>query len=153
MKPSRLFLAGVTLALALLFTFAVPIALAGPPKEPPPPPDTRKLIKSVDAAAGTIVIQNMRDKSIHTYKIDDLTTLTVNNVPGKIADIKPGMEVGDYLERYSDTLDSLTLHGYGTEPAVKKTPAAKPAPKKPATPKPTPSTRSTNAPSSTPPSP
>ncbi len=101
-------------ALSLLFAFAVPSAMASKPKTPPPPPDTRKLIKSVDAKAGTMVVQNMRDKSLHTYAVYELTTITVNNVKGTLADIKPGMAVDDYLERDDTTLDSISLSGSGT---------------------------------------
>jgi hypothetical protein len=52
---------------------------------------------------------------LHTYKVDDFTKLKVNGVAGKFADIKPGMEVRDYIERDNDTLDGLTLVGYGDD--------------------------------------
>lgn len=101
------------------------------PAVPPVPVDARKLIKSVDAAKSSVVIQYMRDKTLHAYAIDEITVFKVNNVSGKVADIKPGMVVVDFLERDAHTLDSLTLTGYGETPA-----AAKPKPK--LKPKPTP---------------
>ena len=127
MKPFRLLLVLITLALALSFLFAAPSARAAA-KTPPPPPDVRKLIKSVDVAAGTIVIQYMRDKRLRTYSLDDVTTITLNNSPGKIADIKPGMEMTDYVERDDHTLDSITLQGFGTPPPAAKAPPQKKAP-------------------------
>jgi hypothetical protein len=142
MKPFHHFFPFMLLAIALLFTVT---ASASAPKKPAPPPDLRKLIQSVDVKNSTVVIRSMRYKEDHPYKIDDFTVLTVNNVSGKLADVKPGMVVEDYLERGTDTLDSLTLSGYGTVPAAK--PAAKPAPPKPKpTPKPTPSAVQTPAP-------
>jgi hypothetical protein len=72
----------------------------------------------------------MVDQQTHKYKVDDVTTLSVNGSPGKLADIKAGMEVKDYVERDNDDLDSLTLSGFGgaTEPA-KTAAKAKPKPK------------------------
>jgi hypothetical protein len=142
MKPFHPSFPVALLAIALLFTVT---ASASAPKKPAPPPDVRKLIQSVDVKNSTVVIRIMRFKTDHTYKIDDFTVLTVNNAPGKLADVKPGMVVEDYLERGTDTLDSLTLTGYGTVPAAK--PAAKPAPLKPKpAPKPTTNAVQTPAP-------
>ena len=138
MKPHRILFTVASLALAFLFTFAVLNATAAAAKPAAPPPiDPRKLVKSVDAKSSTLVIQYMRDKTLHTYTIDDLTTLKVNNEAGKISDIKPGMVVDDFLERTDTILDSLTLSGYGAEPAVKPAATPKPKPKpKPTTPPP-----------------
>jgi hypothetical protein len=83
------------------------------------PPDTRKLIDSIDASASTIVLNDRKHNSFHTYRVDDMTKLIVNGIPGKFGDIKPGMEVKDFIERDNDTLDNLTLVGYGDEPAKK----------------------------------
>ena len=111
MKPFRLFFSTAALALALLMMLAATTTSFGASKAktPPPPIDTRILIKSVDAGAGTIVIQYMRDKSTHTYTIDDLTAVTVNNSTGKIADVKAGMQIDNYVERDPRTLDTLTV--------------------------------------------
>jgi hypothetical protein len=43
------------------------------------------------------------------------------------------MVVDDYQERYSDTLDTLNVSGYGTTPVAAKPKAAKKAAPKPAT--------------------
>jgi hypothetical protein len=113
--------------LALLFAAAliIPVSVHGANKTPPPPPDFRKLIKSVDIPNSSVVIVRMRDKGPHTYKIDDVTQLKINNAPGKFGDIKAGMVVEDYVERDNDTLDLLSLSGEGTEtktaPKPKKT--------------------------------
>jgi hypothetical protein len=117
------------IALALfVFVTGFP-AQAAAAKKPVPPPDVRKVIKSVDAKASTVIILYNRDKSTHTYKVDDLTKLKLNNQDGKFADIKVGMVVDDYLERDNDDLDELSLSGYGATPPVAK-------PKAPAKPKP-----------------
>jgi hypothetical protein len=79
------------------------------------PPPAVKSIASVDAATSTVVISLVTTKVLHTYKVDDFTKLKVNGVAGKFADIKPGMEVRDYIERDNDTLDGLTLVGYGDD--------------------------------------
>ena len=122
------------LAFAVFLSSSGSIAAAPPAKKPEPPADLRKLIKSVDAANSLVVIQYMNDKTTHAYKIDDVTMLKVNNVVGKISDIKPGMLVDDYVERDDQTLDGLSVSG-------ESAPAAAPKPKAPAKPaksKPTP---------------
>ncbi len=135
MKSFRSYLIVATLALTFLFSIAVLNATAAAAKKAEPPPvDPRKLIKTVDVKDSTVVIQYMRDQSLHNYVIDDLTTLTINNASGKIDGIKPGMVVDDFLERTDKILDSLTVSGNGgtTTPAAAKAkpkpkPAAKPA--------------------------
>jgi hypothetical protein len=126
MKPFRLLLAVATLALTFLFTVWVPTATAAAkkPAAAAPPADTRKVIQSVNAAANTVVIENMRDKTTHTYAIDDVTALKVNNVPGKIADVKAGMVVSDFVERDDHTLDSISVTGYGSSSTPASTAAA-----------------------------
>jgi hypothetical protein len=109
---------------------AVPISAASKKIKPPPPTDSRKLVKSIDLAASSVVIEYMYDKQVHTYKIDGATALMINGVTGKIADVKPGMEVKDYIERDNDDLDSLTLTGFGvdSEATAKTKPKPKPKP-------------------------
>jgi hypothetical protein len=124
MNPSRLLFTVAALALTFLFTLAVPTAMAGSTKPAAPAPvDERILVQSVNVAAGTIVIQYMRDKKTHTYTVDDLTALKVNNSPGKIADIQVGMQIKDYVERDPHTLDTLTIQYAAPGPAP--TPAKK----------------------------
>ena len=89
---------------------------ASKPPPPPPPVDTRILIKSIDAANSAVVFEYMRDKSVHTYKIDDVTVVKVSNSTGKFADIKVGMKVDDSIERDNDTLDSITVETDNTPP-------------------------------------
>jgi hypothetical protein len=129
MKSSGLLFSVAVFALVYFMTSLGQSANAAT-KPPPPPPDMRKMIKSVNLANSTIDIIYMHSHLVHTYKIDDVTQVKVNNQDGKLADIKPGMVVDDYLERDNDDLDGISLSGYGTKPA-----AAKPAPPKP---KPTP---------------
>jgi hypothetical protein len=129
MTNSRAIFAPAVLAISLLLGIATGPAFAAAKKTPPPPPDMRKVIQSVDVKNSAVVIVYMESKQTHTYRIDDMTVLKVNGVPGKLADIKSGMVVADYTERDNDDLDALTLTGYGgdTTPAAK--PAAKPKPK------------------------
>jgi len=79
--------------------------------KPDPVIDKRILVSAVDLKAGTIVVKYMRDpkEANHTYKIDDLTALTVDNQTGKINQIKVGMQVRGYTERDNDTLDSIAV--------------------------------------------
>ncbi len=138
MKSHRLLFTVVVLTLIGLFICAAQTASAATKPAPPPPIDPRKLVKSVDVKTNTVVLQFMRDKSVHAYTIDDRTILQVNNEAGKITDVKPGMVVDDFLERTDTILDSLTLSGYGADPVTPKSkPPAKP-PVKPKTPPPAP---------------
>lgn len=109
------------LTLTFLFALSVTIACASTPK-PPPPIDPRILIKSVNAATGTIVLQYMRDKTIRTYTMDDLTVIKINDSPGKMADVKVGMQLTAYIERDAHTLDSASIDN--------ASPAPTPPPKK-----------------------
>jgi hypothetical protein len=74
-----------------------------------------KTIQTVLPDSNSVVIFFAKSKLMRTYHIDDTTALKVNGVAGKFADIKPGMQVMDYLERDNDDLDSLTLSGYGDD--------------------------------------
>jgi hypothetical protein len=139
MRVRRVFFASRIFASCVLFALAVGPALGAAAKKPAPPQDMRKLIKSVDKDTSSVIIIYQNGKQTHTYHIDDVTQLTVNGVPGKITDIKPGMEVKDYVERDNDDLDGISLTGYGAAPAAKK-PATKPAAKPAAKPTPAPST-------------
>jgi hypothetical protein len=120
MKPSRVFLTVTTLAVALLFTVAVLTVHAGGKAPPAPPVDPRKLITAVDAAAGAIVIEYMRDKTNHSYVLDGLTAIKVNNSTGTIAQIKVGMQVRDFVERDAHTLDSITVSNADPAPVAPK---------------------------------
>ena len=128
MKNSRAVFAPAVLAISLLLGIATGPAFAAAKKTPPPPPDMRKTIQAVDVKNSAVVILYNNSKLTHTYRIDNVTVLKVNGVPGQLSDIKKGMVVTDYAERDNDDLDSLTLTGYGEEPAAAK-PAAKPKPK------------------------
>jgi len=122
MNPSRLLLTVTTLAFNLVFTFAALAATTSMTSKIPPPIDTRILIKSVDVKADTITIKYMRDakEPPHTYKIDSVTTLTVNNVKGTIDKIKVGMQVRSYIERDDETLDSVSVDIADPPPVVPK---------------------------------
>src|SRR5579862_573336 len=82
MNSPRLLLTVATLALTFLFAIAMPVAIAkekkGKDATPDTPVDTSKVVKSVNAAAGTVVIEYMSDKSMHTYKVDGGTLIKVN---------------------------------------------------------------------------
>jgi len=108
------------MATIYLLTSAVPAAFAASAPTPPPPIDPRNLIHAVDAAAGTIQIQYMRNKVTCTYKLDDITQIKVNNAPGKFADIKSGMQVRDYVERDAHTLDRIVVDRADPAPGAPK---------------------------------
>lgn len=107
---------------------------------PPPPPESKSTITKVNAQTRevTIIYKNgtyTTAKIPKTYTIDEITTITINNVPGTFADIRAGMVVNGTTERDNHTLDNITLEGSGVVPAAAAPkPAAKP--KAPAKPKP-----------------
>ena len=136
MKLSRFVFPAAALTLSIFVLCLGLSAIAATAPKPPPPVDARKLIKTVDVKNSSVTIQFMRDKTLHPYKIDGMTVLKLNNQDGKVADIKAGMVVDDFQERYSDTLDSLSLSGYGETPVAAK-------PKTPAKPKPKSATSTT----------
>ena len=117
------FLSTVAFFVVLLF-FANSAATASgnKPAKLPPPIDTRILVNSVDAKAGTITVKFMRDSNQppHTYAIDGGTALTVNNVKGTINQIKVGMQVRSYVERDDVALDSVDVGIADPGPVVPK---------------------------------
>ena len=121
MRSFRLLFVTAGLILSLCFIAVTPASGAAKPPAPPPPVDTRILIKAVNTADSTVDFQYMRNKSTHTYKIDDLTVVKVSNRVSKFSDIKAGMKVDDSVERDNDTLDSITVETDNTPaPAAKK---------------------------------
>ena len=121
MKSVRLRFLTAVWAFPLLCLAGTAYSLGATPKPPPPPPvDTRILIKSVNAAGGTIVIKTMRYGTLRTYKLDSVSTIEVNKVPGKITDIKPGMQVRDSVERDDQTLDSIAVGKADPKPVAPK---------------------------------
>lgn len=96
-----------------------------------PPPESKNLITNVNSKTHevTIIYKNgtyTTAKNPKTYTIDELTTVTINNVPGTFAEIRAGMEVMGTTERDGHTLDNITLEGSGTAPAEPPKPAPKP---------------------------
>jgi hypothetical protein len=102
MKSSRLLLA-ITV-LAFLFTLAVSTATAGSaggysdrsggaPSPAQPAVDHRILVQSFDVTTGAIVVENMSDKTLHTYKINAATRISVGRSKGTIDQIKAGQSV------------------------------------------------------------
>ena len=92
--------------------------------------DTRTLIQSVDAANQTVTIISMQSNLTHAYKIDDGTMITVSDNRGKFADLKAGLQVRDYKERDSATLDAISVSP--ADPAPPPPPTTPKKPKKPA---------------------
>ena len=119
MRNFRLLFPTVALVLGFSALVATPASAASKPV-PPPPVDTRILIKAVNAANSTVDVEYMRNKSVHTYKIDDVTAVKVSNTPSKFSDIKVGMKVDDSVERDNDTLDSITVETDHTPSPAKK---------------------------------
>jgi hypothetical protein len=113
MNPSRHFFVGTAFVFIFLFTIAVPSAFAKPPVN-------RNLIAMVDLPTNSVEIKSFPEKSSHVYTIDARTVVTVNNSPGTIANISPGMKVTDYVERDANTLNSITLEGAGATSKTKR---------------------------------
>ncbi len=114
------FLRVVPVLLICFFVFALSAgsASAAAAKKPAPPPDLRKLVKSVDKANNQIVISDLRAKTSHTYKLDEMSTIQVDGGAAKFADIKAGMEVVDATERDNDDLDSVSLKSRTSAPVA-----------------------------------
>jgi hypothetical protein len=68
------------------------------------------LIKSVNLSASTVEVETVKSHTTHTYKIDGVTVIIVRGVPGKITDLKFGLQVEDLVERDDVTLDSITVN-------------------------------------------
>ena len=128
MKLSRLLLAVATLT--FLFTLAVSTATAGSMGNGAA--QRQKLvIESVDATAGTVEFKSMVDNSIHDYKIDATTRVSLVNRKGTIDQIKVGMKVFNYTVKGGQTpVGGQTLAFIGVSPAapVPVPPAAPAAP-------------------------
>ena len=116
MKSSRLLLA-VT-ALAFLFILAVSTATAGSMGNGAA--QRQKLvIESIDATAGTIQFKSMVDNTVHTYKIDATTRISIVNKKGTIDQIKIGMKVFNYTVKGGQTpVEGQTLTFIGVSPAA-----------------------------------
>jgi len=125
MKSSRLLLAVTTLA--FLFTLAVSIATAGSMGNGAA--QRQKLvIESIDVTTGTVEFKSGVDNTIHTYKIDATTRVSIVNNKGTIDQIKVGMKVFNYTVRGGQTPgEGQTLAFIGVSPAA-------PAPVPPANP-------------------
>lgn len=119
MKSSRLLLAAATLA--FLFILAVSTATAGTMGNGAA--QRQKLvIESIDVTTGTVEFKSMVDNTIHAYKIDATTRISVVNTKGTIDQIKVGMKVFNYRVGGGQTLAFI-----GVSPAA-PLPAPPPAP-------------------------
>jgi hypothetical protein len=92
MNSSRLLFAVTTLA--FLFTFAVFPVKAGSMGNGAAQ-RMKLMVDSVDVANGTITIKSGVDNSVHTYKVDDKTRITVGHTKGGLGEVKPGMKVAN----------------------------------------------------------
>jgi hypothetical protein len=115
MKSSRLLLAAT---LVFLFILAVSIATAGTMGNGAAQRQ-RLVIESIDVTAGTIEFKSMVDQSIHTYKIDAATRVSIVNRKGTIDQIKAGMKVFNYTVKGGQTpVEGQTLAFIGVSPAA-----------------------------------
>jgi hypothetical protein len=121
MKSSRLLLAVTTLF--FLFTLAVSTATAGTMGNGAAQRQ-RLVIESIDVTAGTVEFKSMVDNTIHTYKIDATTRISIVNNKGTIDQIKVGMKVFNYTVRGGQTpAEGQTLAFIGVSPAAPVPPA------------------------------
>jgi hypothetical protein len=82
-------------------------------------------VTAVDPANMTVAITLKHREVAHTYKIDNGTRINADGVATKLANIRVGQVVTNFVERDSSALDLLEVTGRGTAPAA-------PAPAKPA---------------------
>jgi hypothetical protein len=83
-------------------------------KAKPPPPETFSKVTAVNAKTNEVtIIFKAGTYAVgvkpHVYSLDSISTITVNNVPGKFSDIRAGMIVLGSTERDDHTLDNITL--------------------------------------------
>lgn len=125
MKSFRLLLAIITSA--FLFTLTLSTATAGSMGNGAA--QRQKLVvDSVDATTGTIVLKSMVDQTVHTYKIDATTRVSLVNSKGTFDQIQAGMKVFNYTVKGGQTpADGQTLSFIGVSPAA-PLPAPSPAP-------------------------
>ncbi|HVU17340.1 MAG TPA: hypothetical protein VHD32_10460 [Candidatus Didemnitutus sp.] len=55
----------------------------------------RLVVDSVDATSGTIVLKSLADNSMHPYKINASTRVTIGSVKASISQIEPGQRVAN----------------------------------------------------------
>jgi len=124
-------------ALAAFSLLSLP-ASAAAKSIPVPPPEAISKVVGVNLTTHEVSIlfkgtTTETAKKPRSYILDDYSTITINNVSAKFADIRVGMIVQGSTERDAHTLDNITLEGSGSAPAAPAAkPAPKPAPKKPA---------------------
>src|SRR5476651_88574 len=118
MKSSRLLLAVAALAFTFLFTLAVSTATAGTMGNGAAQRQ-RLVIESIDLTTGTVEFKSMVDNTIHTYKIDATTQVSVVNHKGTIDQIKVGMKVFNYTVKGGQKpVEGQTLAFIGVSPAA-----------------------------------
>ena len=79
----------------------------------------RLVIESIDVTTGTVEFKSMVDNTIHTYKIDATTRVSIVNKKGTIDQIKAGMKVFNYTVRGGQTpVEGQTLAFIGVSPAA-----------------------------------
>jgi len=110
MKSFRLLFAVTTLG--FLFTLTVSTATAGTMGNGAAQRQ-RLVVELVDATAGTIEFKSMVDNSIHAYKIDAATKISIGRTKGTIDQIKVGQKVVNYSVRGGQppqTLDIIMVY-------------------------------------------
>ena len=80
----------------------------------PPPPESKSVVTAVNAKTHEVTIKFKTSsyaaaKNLHVYKLDEISTITINRVPGKFEGIRVGMIVQGITERDAHTLDNITL--------------------------------------------
>ena len=122
MKSSRFHLLSFSvIALALVFLFTSIVQTVNASSVTIPPVDMRIMVESVNAASSTVVIKYMDKGTFHTYAIDGITQIKVNDTTGTFAQIKAGMQVRDSVERDSQTLDSISVSAADPGPEISTT--------------------------------
>jgi len=85
---------------------------------PQPPLDPRILIDSVDLVNSQVTIVFMRDGLKHVYTVDGGTNITVYGKSATLKDITANLEVKEFVERDSNTLDSITVDTASPKPEL-----------------------------------
>ena len=105
------------LAVFLGLLMSLPALASTTKPKTPAPVDNRILVTAVDLANQQITFTYQDNKKRLVYVVDPMTSVTVQGQKAALKDIKVGEQVYDYVERDSQSLDSINVATAGAPPA------------------------------------
>lgn len=105
MKISRI--AGVAVALAALLPVSL-MAQEGAKKKGPPADAFMGVVKSVDATAKSVTVENKKSAETKTFTITDKTKITIDKAEKTLADLTEGLRVQVRPTKKGDTAAAIS---------------------------------------------